>query len=90
MFTRTTTLKMTPCPRCGKPLDAATCISSHDTPDPGDISICMYCAQLLEYDKGLMLIPLTPAKLDQVEREAPHIYRLVTDAVSAVISMMKG
>lgn len=38
-----------PCPYCGARLDACTGISGTSRPQPGDPSICAYCAGLLVF-----------------------------------------
>lgn len=43
------------CPTCAKLLDSATSVSDASTPEPGDLSICFYCATLLTFDDNLVL-----------------------------------
>jgi hypothetical protein len=38
-----------PCPYCGAKLDAVTGVTGVDRPQPGDPSICAYCAGLLVF-----------------------------------------
>lgn len=44
------------CPNCGRELDAATNFRGA-VPRPGDLSLCCYCATLLEFGADLHLTP---------------------------------
>lgn len=48
------------CPVCGARLDAATAVRQDARPDPGDVSVCAYCASVLRFDRELYLY--APAK----------------------------
>ena len=41
------------CPICFNKLDSATCVNGRVRPSPGDLTICLYCAELLVFDKSL-------------------------------------
>jgi hypothetical protein len=43
------------CPSCGALIDAATDVEGPHRPEPGDNSICLYCASLLRYGADLRL-----------------------------------
>lgn len=47
-------LEMPSCPHCGEKLDAAIAVGDEEiSPNPGDWSICLYCASPLVFtDKG--------------------------------------
>lgn len=51
-----TRLAPSPCPNCKRQIDAATC-PDDDTarPDPGDWTVCFYCAAALVFDDELRL-----------------------------------
>lgn len=34
---------LTPCPRCGHPLEAASPVHNQEAPEPGDLAICIEC-----------------------------------------------
>lgn len=40
------------CPVCGKVLDTA---SGNAAPEPGDISVCFYCHNIMVFDENLAL-----------------------------------
>jgi len=44
------------CPHCKAKLDGALGIQDEDSvPGPGDLSICLYCGTILEYEEGFFL-----------------------------------
>jgi hypothetical protein len=55
---------VSPCRRCGKPLDAATGVIGADTPGAGDVSICAYCGTVALFDSDLRLRPPTEDEID--------------------------
>jgi hypothetical protein len=65
------------CPHCGQELDAAT-----DTfrvgarPKPGDISVCLYCAAILQFNAALQLEAVTGDELILVKAN-PDVKRAV-------------
>lgn len=49
-------LQASPCPRCGAMLDGAgTFAGPIEPPNPGDLTVCIYCAGLLRFGVGLAL-----------------------------------
>lgn len=58
------------CPECGKRLDAATGLTSDRPPKPGDISVCVGCHAVLEFDDYLRL-RLVPVEDDR--RSDPEV-----------------
>ena len=73
--------KMTLCPACGNQLDACFGIQHNETPKPGDLTICAYCAEPLVFTRDLSQRCATPelrAKLD-----AGLVLRL--DAARAIV-----
>lgn len=51
-------LPIFPCPKCGSPNDAATSCDETDReqnvrPRPGDISVCIRCASILQFQEDL-------------------------------------
>jgi hypothetical protein len=40
-----------PCPSCKTVLSDSTCVSKEGaSPSPGDLSVCFYCGELLQFD----------------------------------------
>jgi hypothetical protein len=53
-------MPLTACLGCGKRIDGATHVGEKDSfPDPGSITVCIYCGHLQAYDDDLMLRELT-------------------------------
>ena len=50
----TTRLPTDACPSCGKTLDAATNLDHH-TPEAGDVTVCLGCQSVLEWDENMKL-----------------------------------
>jgi hypothetical protein len=48
-------ISTTPCPHCGHPIDGAAAVASERAPEPGDVTICIYCADILEFDEHMVL-----------------------------------
>jgi hypothetical protein len=43
------------CPSCRAKLEAVTSLKHNDQPKPGDISVCLYCAAVLQFGNGMTL-----------------------------------
>lgn len=72
------------CPYCGHKFDrAANFVDDHNqVPTTGDITLCISCAAILEFDSGGVPVGLTPER----EKEAaanPKVQRL-RDAILAL------
>lgn len=70
------------CPHCKKALDGFTHLFGEASPSDGDVSVCLYCAEIVEFtvdDNGLKLVPLTEettGELDLAEiQEAQRMTR---------------
>lgn len=72
-----------PCPGCGKKNDGASGTTTQ-YPEPGNVSLCLYCAAVSTYDENLQLVawpaasPLPPHVVELRER------LLAREAVGAV------
>lgn len=51
-------MTVTHCPACGYLLEAATCLENR-SPEPGDLSICYECTEILCFDFELRAVPAT-------------------------------
>ena len=56
-----------PCPHCGKKLDAAADPLGTATPSPGDLTLCLDCGEMSEIGADLRLGPLSPGALERIE-----------------------
>ena len=79
---KTFRMQMQLCPNCGYELDAATKVEgSKGAPEPGDVTVCMGCAALLQWDSEKKL---TPARLDEMPAEMRGTLEKVIAAVKEV------
>jgi hypothetical protein len=67
----TTRLKPVSCPTCRYEMDAATAVFAAVRPKPGDVTVCINCAALLQFANDMSLIlanthELTLDVLDQL------------------------
>ena len=47
------------CPRCGCKIDRSVCPANNDPCAPGDISLCILCGDVAQFDEALRLRSLT-------------------------------
>lgn len=59
----TTHIKPSPCPACGHVMDAATAVFDDVTPKPGDATVCINCAALLQFADDLSYKPANTHEL---------------------------
>ena len=59
------------CPKCGRVLDGASPINSEyeNPPKEGDITFCMECRTIMEFDKDFNLREMTPDELNNLPQE---------------------
>jgi len=73
MMQRDIRLAANACPKCFKKLDAATCVEKDRLPgwrpEPGDLSVCLYCGAFLMYDKAMRLQILPGSEVVKLPRE---------------------
>jgi len=63
------------CPVCHYEMDSSTDPLGNDTPNPGDITICIECGSVLVYGEGLRLVQTWDPEI----LEHPNVVRF-TDA----------
>ena len=55
------------CLRCGALMDAASHLTDDDaTPEPGDVTICLYCGMLMAFSEDLTFRELTEEEITKV------------------------
>jgi hypothetical protein len=74
--------KMTLCPVCGNQLDACFGVENDETPKPGDLTNCAYCAEPLVFTRDLSLQCVT--RESRAELDAGGLV-LRPDAVRAIV-----
>ena len=70
------------CPSCSALLDGVMTVSGQGKPNPFDVTVCIYCAAMLEFIFGegdnLNLRQLTPSKLRKIgEEDMPALTSLL-------------
>jgi hypothetical protein len=71
-----------PCPFCGAVLEFAS--GSEGKPEPGVITICIKCAEVLEFDQSMKVIPVRQETLDKLSVDELIQVRNVRYAVLVV------
>jgi len=68
-------VRMQFCPECRRGLDGAKVLGEDDsaTPGPGDITLCLYCATVLSFDKDGTLRRATKRDLKKFDREQKQL-----------------
>ncbi len=77
----TTRLEEQVCPHCGHDLDAHS--GKNGAPDPGDISICFYCGELIVFSEYLSLIKCSEEYLTQIDEETLTTVRNIQTKIKA-------
>jgi hypothetical protein len=62
-------LKDQRCPQCAELLDGATAMGEDAVPEPGDISVCCYCAEILQFDAAMHLVKCPEEALAKLDTE---------------------
>lgn len=75
----------TQCPVCETSLNATTGVSDHAAiPQPGDITVCLYCTSILEYDNAMSLVTVNR---DEIE---PEVLSLIDMAIASIQQSRQG
>lgn len=62
---------LTRCPYCEHEIDRASHVDGHAMPKEGELSICMYCVQVMQFDADLLPHSITPAALQAIYDDQP-------------------
>lgn len=69
-------LPNSPCPVCGKKLDAASeSTGAPVKPVEGDFSVCLYCGALLRFGAHLVIVKASLDELMQLQTEQPLTFK---------------
>ena len=76
------------CPRCGARATAASNARPGDrrAPVPGDLTVCIACAGLLQFDDSLRLVPLPEDALSGLEADTREVLLASRNAVRVVLA----
>jgi len=73
------------CTACGQRLDMASGVDGDARPTPGDLSVCIHCANVMTFTNNLLLRTLTTHELAEAMLD-PDVAR----AVAAVTQMNRA
>lgn len=66
------------CPVCGHTLDAASSLTTPEArPEPGDFTVCIECARVLQFDARLRLVSVPAATVARELTENEELQRTV-------------
>lgn len=71
------------CPSCKKKVDGASGVTGARVPKPDDLSVCIYCASVSQYDASMQLKTFDVNALTSEERaEVEQAQQLVRRAIA--------
>ena len=85
----TTEIASSPCPACGATLDRASPLNGVDLPEPGALTVCSRCGELLCLDEELHHRPFTAEKDTELMIKAPRELLILLEMQAAVRSAEK-
>lgn len=77
------------CPRCGYTLNGAADVDGIDSPRAGDLSFCLGCAEILQFDRNLKLGAIEPAELNQLLLKQPGLAEDLAHKRRAVLKFIR-
>lgn len=84
IFKTTRIIKSVPvCPTCSAILDAATSLGGNWDPKPGNITACVYCLTILQFNYDLTVQLATDVVIEAFKQEDPEHYNLFMKAIEA-------
>ncbi|WP_106256183.1 hypothetical protein [Stenomitos frigidus] len=78
------------CPHCGYKLDACSVPFSLDSPSVGDLSVCIDCAGLLQFGKGLVVQALAQDVILDLMLTDPSTYAQLMQFQAAALAAKEG
>jgi len=83
---KTTRTKTSTCPNCEKKLDAHDSLGGDHSPAKGDISMCLKCGQMLEFQDPQTVIKIRPETLAEI-RNNPTCWNLIVKSQKIMNSL---
>ena len=68
------------CATCNHTIDAHTGFDHDEAPLPHDLTVCIYCGTISEFDDDMNLIPVSPEELAKVKEEDEQAWAVITHA----------
>lgn len=82
-----TRVPLSACPCCGKEMDCASPVDGvQSKPVEGDLSVCINCAAVLQFDDKLMLKELTA----EDRQSLPPVSQIELNAAVRAVKMLNG
>lgn len=78
------------CPSCRHHLDGAIPLRSSETPQPGQLTICLHCGTPLEFNGDLRLQLVAPQRLAAMSPNARRGLARMTEVVRTFWSQQRG
>lgn len=79
------------CPKCNAKLDGVTEMGEGDgLPNPGDVSVCLYCATILRFDDALVPKEITADDMDDMDNETVILLHRMQNVVYARLAGAQG
>lgn len=82
---KTTETGVHPCPQCGAPNDMATSWGGDDSPEPGDVSLCVGCGTVLVFNDDMSSRKPTPDEEVEIFLAMPAEFRAKFLEVQAML-----
>jgi hypothetical protein len=80
-------VKGSPCPHCGAVLDGISGAGHDRRPKPGDLTVCIQCAEPSRFGPDLALVKLDTLELQRMAREDPKAYQDLQFARAVIRTM---
>lgn len=61
------------CPVCNALLNMATSVTGNVAPEPGDFSVCVFCAAILRFEEGLKYVEAKTEDLSLLDEESKAV-----------------
>ena len=74
------------CPSCGEIIDGATCPFHDATPNPGDLSVCVYCLHWLRFNNDLTLRSMDQ---DDINKLKPIEFQQLMELTKSLLESRK-
>lgn len=65
------------CPECGYRMDAATATRGNARPRPGDLTLCLSCGAILEFDQDVAPVAMPAGRMADLDDDTRHELRRV-------------
>lgn len=78
---KTTKLGTDYCPSCDGILDTCTSTDGEEVPSPGDVTLCFYCGEVLQFTDDMSTQILPDVVIDSFDEEQKTYIRRLQNAI---------